>query len=88
MSHTQRYEWFKRFKEGRISVSEDPRPGRPSTSTDDRHIKRVREVIHGNRCFTVREVAEEVGISVGSCNAILTRKLQIHHISAKLSLIC
>jgi len=35
MSPTQCYEWFKRFKEGRMSVGEDPRPGRPSTSTDD-----------------------------------------------------
>ena len=75
MSRTQCYEGFKHFKEGRKSVSEDPRPGQPSTSTDDRHVKRVREVIHGNRRLKVREVAEEVGISVGSCHAILTRKL-------------
>ena len=33
--------------------------------------------------MTVREVAEEVGISVGSCHAILTKKLQIYRISAK-----
>ena len=62
MSRTQCYKWFKRFKEGRTSVSEDPRPGRPSTSTDDRHVERGHEVIHGNRHLTVREVAEEMGI--------------------------
>ena len=33
--------------------------------------------------MTVREVAEEVGISVGSCHEILTGKLQMHCISAK-----
>jgi hypothetical protein len=32
MSRTRCYELFKRFKEGRMSVGEDPRPGRPSTS--------------------------------------------------------
>jgi hypothetical protein len=32
MSRKQCYEW-KRFKEGRMPVGEDPRPGRPSTST-------------------------------------------------------
>ena len=62
MSRTQCYEWFKRFKEGRTLVSEDSRPGRRSTSTEDCHVKRVHEVIFGNGCLTVQEVAEEVGI--------------------------
>jgi len=35
MSRMQCYEWFKRFKEGRMSVVEDPRPGQYSTSTND-----------------------------------------------------
>ena len=65
MSRTQCYEWFKRFKEGRISVGEDPRPGRPSTSTNDDHVVRVHAVICGNRCLTVREAADEMGISIG-----------------------
>ena len=83
MSRTQCYEWFKHLKEGRTSVSEDPRPERLSTSTDDCHVERVCEMSHGNRGLTVREVAEEVGISVGSCHAILTRKPQMHCASAK-----
>ena len=29
MGRTQCYEWFKRFEKGRMSVGEDPRPGRP-----------------------------------------------------------
>ena len=62
MSHTQCYEWFKRFKEGRTSVSKDPRPGRPSTSTDDCHVERFRGLICGNCRLTVRGVPEEVAI--------------------------
>jgi len=61
MSRTQCYEWFKRFKEGRITVGEDPRPGRTSTSSNDDHAERVRVVIRGNRRLTVREGADEVG---------------------------
>ena len=83
MSRTQCYAWFKRFKEGRMSVAEDPRPIRPSTSTNDDHVKRVRAVIHGNRCLTVREVAEEVGISIGSCHQIFTEKRQMRRVSAQ-----
>jgi len=51
-----------------MSVGEDPRPGRPSTSTNDDHVERVRAVIRGNRRLTVCEVADEVGISIGSCH--------------------
>ena len=36
-----------------MSVGEDPRPGRTSTSTDDEHVKRISAVIHGNRHLTV-----------------------------------
>ena len=79
MSLTQCSEWFKRFKEGRMSVGEDPRPGRPSTSTNDDHVERFRAVIRGNRRLTVREVADEVGISIGSCH----QKLQMRRVSAK-----
>ena len=32
MCRTQTYEWWKCFKEGRISVDDDPRSGWPSTS--------------------------------------------------------
>ena len=58
VSRTQCYEWFRRFKEGRMSVGEDPRPGRPSTPTNDDHVERVRAVIRGNRRLTVREIAD------------------------------
>ena len=84
ISRTQCYEWFKHSKEGRMSVGEDPSPGRPSTSTGDDHVKRVRVVIRGNRHLTVREVADEVGISTGSWHQILTEKLQMCRVSAKL----
>jgi len=53
MSRTQCYEWFKHFEEGRMSVHEDPRPGRLSTSTNKNHVKRVHAVIRRNRQLTV-----------------------------------
>jgi len=66
-----------------MSVGEDPRPGRPSTSTNDDHVERVRAVIRGNRRLTVREVADEVGISIGSCHQIFTEKNQVRCVSTK-----
>ena len=64
-------------------VGEDPRPGRPSTSTNDDHVERVRAVIRVNRRLTVREDADEVGISIGSCRQIFTENLQMRRVSAK-----
>ena len=83
MSRSQCYEWFRCFKVGRMSVGEDPRPGQPSTLTNDDHVERVRAVIRGNRHLTVWEVADKVGISLGSCHQIFTEKLQMLFVSAK-----
>jgi len=66
-----------------MSVGEDPRPGRPSTSTDNDHVEKVCAVIRGDRCLTVQEVADEVGISTGSCHQILTENLQMRCVRAK-----
>jgi hypothetical protein len=83
LSRTQCYEWYKRFKSGRTSTEDDPKYGRPSTSTDDTHVEKVRAVICENRRLTDRDVSE-VGISKSSCHTILTEKLETHHVAAKI----
>jgi len=83
MSRSQCYEWFKHFKEGRMSVGEDSRLERPSTSTNEDHVETVRAVTRRNRRLTVREVADEVGVSIGSCHQIFTEKLQMRRVSVK-----
>jgi AraC-like DNA-binding protein len=70
-----------------MSVGEDARPGQPSTSTNDDHVKRDHAVIRGSHRLTVREVANEVGISIGSCHQIFTEKLHMCRVSAKFVLI-
>ena len=61
------FRWHKRFKNGRLSVEDDERSGRPSTSTDDPHIDEINTLVQANRRLTVRELTKECGISVGSC---------------------
>ena len=78
MSRTQCFEWYSRFKTGRMSIDEDPWSGRLSTSTDDVHIDAVHDLILQNRRSTIREIAEDVGMSFGSCVGILTEKLNMH----------
>ena len=39
--------------------------------------------MRANRRLTIRELAEERGIPVGSCYEILTAKLKMHRVAAK-----
>jgi len=83
LSRTQCYEWYQRFKSGRTSIEDDPKSGRPSSSTGDDHIEKVRSLICENRRLTSREVSKEVGICKSSCHTILTEKLKMHRVAAK-----
>ena len=74
VGRTQVFDWFRRFEEGRTSVESDPRSGRPSTSRNEEMIAKVRTIVRNNRRLTVREIADDCGISVGSCDAENDRK--------------
>ena len=67
MKRTACFKWHERFEGGRQSIDDDERPGRPSTSTDDPHVDKVNIAVRANRRLTIRELAEEREISVGSC---------------------
>ena len=41
MSRARVFEWHKRFSEGRESVKDDDRPGRPRTAVTDENIEKV-----------------------------------------------
>jgi len=58
---------------GLMLEGDDPRPGRPTTSTNDDYVGRVCAVIRGNRHLTVQEA------SIGSCHQIFTEKLDASH---------
>ena len=53
------------------------------TSTDDPHVDKINTLVCANRRLTIRELAEECGISVASCYEIVTAKLKVHHVAAK-----
>ena len=45
--------------------NDDARLGRPSTSTTDENIEAVKKIILNNCRITIREVADDVGLSFG-----------------------
>jgi hypothetical protein len=46
---THVHEWHERFRDGRASVKDDARFGRSSTSTIDKNMERVRNVMRSDR---------------------------------------
>lgn len=83
MSRSQIFDWHSRFQHGRISLDDDERSGRPSTSIIPENVEKIRQLVHNDRRSTIKELAEAVGISYGSVQAILTSELHMHRIAAK-----
>ena len=77
------YKWYKLFTERREEVNDDARPERPSTSTTSENTEAVKKIVMENRRITIREVAEDVGISVGSCHTIFSDILGLKRLAAK-----
>jgi histone-lysine N-methyltransferase SETMAR len=83
MSHSKTFLWYKRFKDGRTSVDDDERSGRPSTGTTPENIAKVREAILADRRQTIHDVCEMVGLSYGTVQRILADNLSTRRISAR-----
>ena len=41
LSKTRVYEWFSRFKNGEMSIEDQPRSGRPATSRSDENVDKI-----------------------------------------------
>ena len=84
MSRSRTFEWFGRFKNGRTSTANDDRSGRPSTATTPSKVEQVRAAVNQDRRRrTIDDLCAEVVIGYGSCQRILTKRLNMHRIAAK-----
>ncbi|GBM87912.1 Putative uncharacterized protein FLJ37770 [Araneus ventricosus] len=58
------FQWFKRFRDGKEDVKDEPRSGRPPTSTTPDNIDRVRRMLADDRRLSLRMITEELTISL------------------------
>ncbi|GBN54075.1 hypothetical protein AVEN_122351-1 [Araneus ventricosus] len=65
------FQWFKRFRDGKEDVKDEPRSGRPPTSTTPDNIERVRRMLADERRLSLRMIAEELKISLDSVSNII-----------------
>jgi hypothetical protein len=78
------FKWHKAFKEGRENVEDDPRSGRPISSTNDENVEVVRAVMVKDRRLSVSMITEETGLDRNRVHRILTDHLHMRKICAKL----
>ena len=72
--------WYKRFKEGRENVEDDPTCGRPSTSRNETKGELVKKMIRGGRRLTVQLISNELGLSGNSVWNVITEDLGIRKV--------
>ena len=77
MKKTAVYKWVKRFSEGKETVTDEERSGRPSTSRNEENIAKICQIVRENRRLTVRSIAEQVNIDRERVRKILTEDLEM-----------
>lgn len=81
---TQIYEWYKAFKDGRETVEDAPRSGRPSTSNTDDNVGKVKEIVLENRHNSVRESTSDLNMCRETARLILVENLGMRRVAARL----
>jgi len=84
MKKTAVYKWVKRFSEGRESVTDKERSGRPVTSRTEENIVKVHQIVRENHRLTVRSIAGQVNIDRETVRKILTEDLDMRKVCAKM----
>ena len=63
--------WFNKFQRGRMSFSDEPRPGALKTATTEDNVTKIHDLVLADRRLNMREIAERVGISKDRVGHIL-----------------
>ena len=72
------------FFDGRESVTDEQRSGRPVTSRTKENIVTIRQILSEIRRMTVRNIAEQVNIDRTTVRKILTEDLDMRKVCAKM----
>ena len=76
------FRWDKAFKVGKFSVEDDTGPERPKTSVTKANIAAVKIVVEQDARLSVKDIASCTGISEGSVQTILKKRLNLRKVCA------
>ena len=77
------FRWVKAFKAGKFSVEDDTCPRRPKTSVTNVYIAAVKIVVEQDARLSVKDIASCTGISEGSVQTILKKRLDLRKVCAR-----
>ncbi|GFO05470.1 histone-lysine N-methyltransferase SETMAR [Plakobranchus ocellatus] len=83
MSRSRVYQWCTWFGEGRTSLGDEPKSGRPKTSTNEENTTRVDELIRCDRRMKIREIALKLKIPKSTVHEIVHDTLGYRKVSAR-----
>ena len=76
--------WINEFKRGWTSAKDEARAERPVKVTAPEIIERIHRIVMEDHRMKMCEIAEIVGVSVGSVDNILHEKLEIKKMGARI----
>ena len=83
LSRTQVFQWHTWFKTSRTSVDNDKHTRRATSCTTPETVAWIQQLIRQDQRQTIRDIAEKVGVSYGTCQRVLTEELGMHRVAAK-----
>ncbi|XP_067947100.1 histone-lysine N-methyltransferase SETMAR-like [Watersipora subatra] len=69
------FKWASSFKEGRTSIEDELRSGRPKEAATPSNLEAVDKLVRADRRIKVEEIAESLSISIGTVHSILHEDL-------------
>ena len=75
--------WVRRFNDGRESIENDPRVGRPVSVLTEKNVATVKTLIEEDARYTVQEIEELSDIHSSGVLKILHKRLGLRKICAR-----
>jgi len=68
LSQARVFGWHRRFVLGRVSMEDNTRSCRPSSSRNEDNVMRIRDIVREDRTVTVRTLADALHINKSTCH--------------------
>lgn len=83
VSKTTVNDWSRQFRQGRQSTSDMARPGRSRVATSPANVAAVEAALRSNRNLSMKAIAANLHISVGSVHSIIQNLGTVNHMKKK-----